>query len=64
MIQKKLLKHFINQGMYEARRASESFEITSYLKYNADVAALYKNDLRSCYIHFIENGIKEGQKSV
>lgn len=60
----KLLKHFIKQGMYEARRASESFEINTYLKYNTDVAELYKNDLRSCYIHFIENGMKEGRKSI
>lgn len=61
---RKLLRHFINQGMYEGRRASERFDIKAYLKYNADVAELYADDLRSCYIHFCENGMKEGRRGI
>ncbi|PHU40387.1 hypothetical protein CSX00_06360 [Pseudobutyrivibrio ruminis] len=60
---KKLLKHFIQEGMYEARRASEIFDVNAYLRYNPDVKELFGYDLSVCYRHYIENGMKENRKS-
>lgn len=57
-----LLRHFIIHGMNEGRRANKNFDINTYILYNKDVADIYNGNLRNCYLHYIENGQKEGRR--
>lgn len=62
--EKELLKHFVQYGMKEGRRASKNFDVYAYREYNPDVKKLYGNDMKNLYMHYIENGKKEGRKAL
>ena len=57
-----LLKHFVDNGMSEGRRASEEFDLNAYKVYNPDVVNAFGDDNKSYYIHYIENGKAEGRR--
>ena len=55
------LKHFVNYGMAEGRRAKASFDVKSYrLKYG-DLRLSFGKDLKKYYLHYINYGQKEGR---
>ncbi len=55
------LRHFVESGMSEGREGSEKFNVKTYRKRNVDLRIAFGNDLRRYYIHYLENGIKEGR---
>ncbi|MGN0151479.1 MAG: N-acetylmuramoyl-L-alanine amidase [Wujia sp.] len=57
------LKHFVNYGMAEGRRASKDFDVTSYRYRYADLRKSYGMDLKKYYMHYINKGKKEGRKA-
>lgn len=61
--EKALLKHFINYGMYEGRKANDEFDINVYINCNSDVAEQWKLDKRQIYLHYIEHGKRENRRS-
>ncbi len=61
--QEKTLQHFIAYGMKEGRRASESFDITSYRNAYRDLRAAFGYDYAKYYIHYMNYGKKEGRIS-
>ena len=58
-----VLKHFVNYGMREGRRAKGSFDVKSYKNANADLRVAYGNDLTKYYLHYIKWGYKENRKA-
>ena len=58
-----VLKHFVNNGMREGRRAKGSFDVKSYKNANADLRVAYGNDLTKYYLHYIKWGYKENRKA-
>ena len=58
----KLLNHYINYGIKEGRRASATFDVNAYKKYNADLYKKYGNDNYSLIKHYLKYGRKEGRK--
>ena len=59
-----LLNHFINHGMAEGRRGSDSFDLAAYKKYNGDLVDAFGEDNKSYYLHYINNGKAEGRTAV
>lgn len=59
----KLLRHFIEYGMNEGRRANYIFDIDAYMRYNRDVVEKWNGKRRECYLHYIENGRMEGRRA-
>ena len=49
--------------MNEGRRANFIFDIEVYMRYNRDVVEKWNGKRRECYIHYIENGRKEGRRA-
>jgi hypothetical protein len=54
-----VLKHFINNGMKEGRRAKESFDLKSYKNAYRDLRAAFGNNNKDYYMHYINHGYKE-----
>lgn len=57
----KLLAHFINYGMSEARRGCAAFDVRSYRNANVDLRRSFGNDWTKYYIHYIEHGQYENR---
>lgn len=57
------LRHFVQNGMAEGRRACENFDINIYRNNYPDLQAAFGNDLRSYYLHFINSGSAEGRNA-
>lgn len=60
----KVLAHFVNFGMKEGRRASETFKLSVYKNRYADLRKAYGNNNKSYYLHYIRNGKKERRTAV
>ncbi len=58
-----VLRHFINYGMKEGRRAKASFDVNSYKLGYRDLRTAYGNDNKSYYLHYINWGYKEKRKT-
>lgn len=58
-----LIKHFVEHGMSEGRKASANFDINAYRKY-ADLQQAFGDDLKAYYLHYIQYGMSEGRKCV
>ena len=56
-----LLRHFVNYGMDEGRRASASFDVDYYRANYGDLRSAYGDDLKSYYMHYIDYGKTEGR---
>lgn len=56
-----LLRHFVRYGMSEGRQAKNSFDVMSYRNWNQDLRVAFGKDLRSYYLHYINNGQKENR---
>ena len=54
-----VLRHFINHGMAEGRRGSESFDVYGYKTRYLDLRKAYGSDLKSYYLHYLKYGMKE-----
>ena len=54
-----VLKHFIDCGMDEGRRGSDSFNVRSYQLEYGDLRKAYGDDLKSYYLHYIRFGYNE-----
>lgn len=55
------LNHFLNIGMYEGRRGSESFDVQSYYNEYSDLRSAYGASIKDYYLHYIRYGQKEGR---
>ena len=55
------LEHFIDYGMSEGRRGSESFDVQSYYNEYPDLRMAFGSNLASYYEHYITNGRAEGR---
>ena len=58
----KYLEHFVNHGMKEGRRASETFDVQYYRSKYADLNGHWGNDWEQYYKHFLNHGIQEGRQ--
>lgn len=58
-----LLKHFVEFGMKEGRKANGTFDVVSYKNANADLRRAFGNDTESYYLHYIYNGFNENRKT-
>ena len=58
-----VLRHFINYGMKEGRRAKASFDVNSYKLGYRDLRTAFGNDNKSYYLHYINYGYKENRKT-
>ena len=56
-----LFQHFVNNGMDEARQASENFNPVAYRNRYADLQSAFGDNWRQYYLHYLNNGIKEGR---
>ncbi len=57
------IKHFVNYGMKEGRRASASFDVRSYRYQYVDLRKAFRTDLKKYYQHYITYGKKEKRKA-
>ena len=55
------LKHFVNNGMKEARQAKDTFNVRSYKNRYWDLRKAYGNDWKSYFMHYINYGQKENR---
>ena len=53
------LRYFVKKGMKNRHRASESFDVNSYINANKSLRRLYKNNYKKYYLHFIKKGYKK-----
>lgn len=58
-----LIKNFVQYGMTMGLRASANFDVNSYRLQYPDLRAAYGNNLKAYYMHYINNGKKEGRKA-
>lgn len=61
---KELLKHFVDRGMMEGRRANAEFDVNYYRETNGDLQAAFGDDLLQYYAHYMLRGKEEGRKGV
>ncbi|MEF2854435.1 MAG: glucosaminidase domain-containing protein, partial [Collinsella sp.] len=54
-----VLRHFINHGMAEGRRGSESFDVYGYKTRYLDLRKAFGNNLKAYYTHYLKYGLKE-----
>lgn len=57
------LRHFINYGMKEGRRASANFDVNSYKLGYRDLRVAYGNNNKAYYLHYICWGFRENRKT-
>lgn len=63
--EKKLLEHFKEFGMKEARVASPNFDVKAYMLNNLDLVGQMKaDDLTEYFAHYIKSGKEEGRVAV
>jgi hypothetical protein len=55
------LRHFINYGMSEGRKASVNFDVRSYQLHYYDLRRAFGDNLKAYYMHYITNGKTEGR---
>ena len=55
------LKHFVDYGIGEGRRASESFDVTLYKANYPDLQELFGDDNTKYVDHYLDYGINEGR---
>lgn len=55
------LKHFVENGMSEGRRASENFDVSYYRNQNPDLSSAFGNNAKSYYLHYISSGQYENR---
>ena len=58
-----LLRHFVNNGMAEGRRGSESFNVQAYRNAYQDLRLAFGDDLKAYYMHYINHGQREGRRT-
>lgn len=59
----KALQHFVQHGMAEGRTASRNFDVNYYRANNADLRAVFGDDLASYYRHYCMDGFPhDGRK--
>jgi len=56
-----LLRHFISNGIYEGYRASDEFDPEYYRAMNPDLDAMYGNDYKWYYWHYLIHGVENGE---
>ena len=54
-----VLRHFINHGMAEGRRGSESFDVHGYKTRYLDLRKAFGKNLKAYYTHYLKYGLKE-----
>lgn len=59
--EKALLKHYMENGIYEGRNASAVFNATSYKNRYSDLQAAYGNDMLAYVRHYVSCGVTEGR---
>lgn len=59
-----LLNHYVYCGVYEGRNASATFNATDYMNKNADLAALYGNNMPAYVYHYVHAGKAEGRDAM
>jgi hypothetical protein len=52
----RLFMHFLQHGMTEGRKSTDSFDVFYYRHNYPGLVAAYGDDLRSCYYHFMQYG--------
>ncbi len=57
----KLIRYFVENGMSEGARGSEEFDVHQYVKAHPDLFLQYGTDLRSYYMHYLEEGASAGE---
>ena len=61
---KKVLEHFVKNGMKELRCGKKSFDIYSYIYANSDLRRSFGTDYEKYFIHYIQHGKAEKRKAV
>ena len=56
-----LLNHYIYFGIYEGRNASATFNATDYMNKNADLKAVYGDNMPAYVYHYVNAGVNEGR---
>ena len=56
------IQHFVEYGMAEGRQGSEEFNVYTYRARYDDLRKRWGNDLKPCYLHYINEGKKAGLK--
>jgi len=57
------LWHFVTNGMREGRTASDDFSLVSYMSRYPDLRAVFKDNIRLYYLHYLSIGKAEGRIS-
>lgn len=52
---------FYTCGMAEGRKASENFDVSVYKANNPDLAAVFGDDLKAYYTHYVQSGRLENR---
>jgi hypothetical protein len=60
----KLIKHFVECGLAEGRRASQTFDVNVYKDSYEDLRNAFGDDLKLYYLHYINFGLSEGRKGI
>lgn len=58
-----LMNHYMNNGIYEGRDASATFNVDAYASANADVAAVAAGNYEVLFEHYVGSGINENRIS-
>lgn len=58
-----LIKHFISNGMAEARQAKETFDVNYYRTKYSDLQRAFGNHYALYYSHYMSNGYREGRQA-
>lgn len=58
-----LIKHFISNGMAEARQAKETFDVNYYRAKYSDLQRAFGNHYVLYYSHYMSNGYREGRQA-
>ena len=58
-----IFNQFLNYGMKEGRKTNSNFDVYIYQANYTDLYNRYGNDLKSYYLHYMNNGYKEGRNA-
>lgn len=56
------LRHFVEHGMKEGRKANPNFDVMVYRTQNPDLSEEFGDDLEKYFLHYIEKGQMEKRK--
>lgn len=56
-----LIKHFVQYGMKEARKANDTFNVIAYKEKYSDLQSVFGDDLKLYYNHYMNYGYNEGR---